>query len=232
MARSSTPKNRGAGNSARLIPLAGKFTSSPASSRGEPATSPTNSPDEASSASLANSGKPRAIMAARHETRLQRHPAAHPQNLGSVDRYGPARPCLLGGGSHERPRGDYSARRPTQPAGAPPDPPLARTSRPAWQLREPGRAGRLAQDCARACRQQSLKLTCSLAVATATAVLRGQQFQRLLHRAAHGLAGVIRGLGQLQLVVRFWRRRWRWRRRRHWLQRLCRCDHCFIFCLL
>jgi len=45
--RSSTPSNRKRCNSARLTPLAGSFTSSCASNRGKPTTSPTNSPDEA-----------------------------------------------------------------------------------------------------------------------------------------------------------------------------------------
>src|SRR4051794_15952549 len=45
--RSSTLSNRKNCNSARSIPLAGSFTSFCANNRTEPATSPTNSPDEA-----------------------------------------------------------------------------------------------------------------------------------------------------------------------------------------
>src|SRR3954447_26308290 len=47
VARSSTLSNRKNCNSARSIPLAGSFTSFCANNRTEPATSPTNSPDEA-----------------------------------------------------------------------------------------------------------------------------------------------------------------------------------------
>src|SRR5215831_6225128 len=47
VARSSTPSNRKNSNSARLIPPAGSFTFSSVNTLTEPATSPTDSPDEA-----------------------------------------------------------------------------------------------------------------------------------------------------------------------------------------